>query len=205
MEDSIDIITPDDVINDQPSDNEEDELEAPITTSLSTYIFGHSLLVHDPPLYATPSNETTVPHWLAELSSTAQFEFSVAGQYGFLPQHANLPPISQWGFDRAISAWESDLEPFSEANFNSILITAGNFVQYQSARSPYDGNNPTNTSPFMATLDILDWVDEQEPGTSIYIYENWPDMAPFLSNGIPASSIEFNAYHNYTLREFHDW
>ncbi|MFK7814018.1 MAG: hypothetical protein AB8B59_16090 [Maribacter sp.] len=177
----------------------------PLTTNLRTFVFGHSLIVHDPPAIATPSNETTVPHWMAELSGAASFEYAVSGQYGFLPQHANLPPIAQWGFDRAEGAWESDTEPFADADFNSILLTAGNFVQYQPATIPYDSDNPNNTTPLSATLEIFDWVEQQEPGTSMYIYENWPDMAGFLSNGVPASSNEFENYNNYTLGEFHDW
>ncbi|TMM57188.1 T9SS C-terminal target domain-containing protein [Maribacter algarum] len=177
----------------------------PITTDLRTFIFGHSLIVHDPPLIATPSNETTVPHWIAELSVAAGFDYAVSGQYGFLPQHANLPPIAQWGFDRAEGAWDSDNQTFADANFNSILFTAGNFIQYQSALTPYDGDNPDNATPISATLEILDWVEQQEPGTAIYIYENWPDMAGFLSNGVPATTSEFENYNQYTQGEFHDW
>ncbi|MFS4491750.1 hypothetical protein [Maribacter sp. 2308TA10-17] len=177
----------------------------PLTTNLRTFIFGHSLIVHDPPLIATPSNETTVPHWMAELSTAAGFDYAISGQYGFLPQHANLPPIAQWGFDRAEGAWDSDVQSFADANFNSILLTAGNFIQYQSASMPYDGDNPNNATPISATLEILDWVEQQEPGTSIYIYENWPDMAGFLNNGVPASTTEFAAYNDYTLGDFHNW
>lgn len=194
--------TDDDTSEDITSD---DTPSSPISTSLRTFIFGHSLIVHDPPSIPTPSNETTVPHWMAELAAAADFDYAVSGQYGFLPQHANLPPIAQWGFDRAEGAWESDTQSFSDANFNSILLTAGNFIQYQSGTTAYDGDNPENTTPLGATLEIFDWVDQQEPGTSIYIYENWPDMAGFLSNGVPASSMEFSNYNAYTLGEFHDW
>lgn len=200
----------DDSTEDSDNNNEIDDTESentgdPLTTNLRTFIFGHSLIVHDPPAIATPSNETTVPHWMAELSMAADYEYAVSGQYGFLPQHANLPPIAQWGFDRAEGAWESDTEAFSEANFNSILLTAGNFIQYQSATTPYDGDNPNNATPVSATLEILDWVEQQESGTSIYIYENWPDMAGFLNNGVPASETEFTNYNDYTLGDFHEW
>lgn len=185
--------------------SEDSNTNIPLTTSLRTFIFGHSLIVHDPPAIATPSNETSIPHWMAELSTVANFEYAVGGQYGFLPQHANLPPISQWGFDSAAGAWESDTETFSEASFNSILLTAGNFVQYQSATTPYDGDNPNNTSPVSATVAIFDWVETQESDVSYYIYENWPDMAGFLNNGVPASVTEFENYNDYTLSEFHNW
>jgi len=196
---------PEDTNDSESTEEEGNNSDTPLTTNLRTFIFGHSLLVHDPPAIATPSNETTVPHWMAELSNAASYEYAVSGQYGFLTQHANLPPFAQWGFDRAEGAWDSDNETFAAANFNSILLTAGNFIQYQPATVPYDGDNPNNTSPLLATLEIFDWVETQEPGMAIYIYENWPDMAGFLNNGIPATTAEFENFNEYTLGEFHDW
>ncbi len=173
------------------------------TTSLKTYIFGHSLLVHDPPAIPTPSNETTVPHWMASIASDAGFEYAVSGQYGFLLQHRNLPPFSQWGFDIAQSAWESDQESFAEADFNSVLLTAGNFIQYQSASENYYNES---ISPIEATIEIFDWVNEQEPGIKLFIYENWPDMAGFIEGqGFPPSEEEFDNYNTYTENEFHQW
>lgn len=191
--------------NAEDSETDENNSNDPLSTNLRTFIFGHSLIVHDPPAIPTPSNETTVPHWMAALSSAAGYDYAVSGQYGFLPQHANLPPFAQWGFENVVGAWESDTEAFSEADFNSILLTAGNFIQYQPATAPYDGDNPNNSSPVEATLEIFDWVEQQESGTAIYIYENWPDMAGFLNNGIPASATEFENYNDYTLGEFHNW
>ncbi|GGD06516.1 hypothetical protein GCM10011368_05470 [Hyunsoonleella pacifica] len=163
------------------------------------YIFGHSLIVH-----ATDSDETTVPHWLHLLAQEAEHSVSVSGQYGFLPQHANLPPISQWGFSEVPSAWDSDTQNFSEANFNTFLLTAANFVQYQPSNVNYFGN-PT-TSPVSATIDIVDWIDNQEANAVTYIYENWPDMAGFIAGeGFPPSETEFENYNNYTLGDFHTW
>lgn len=167
------------------------------------FIFGHSLIVHDPPINPTPSNETTVPHWLHFLAEADTNTIAVSGQYGFLPQHANLPPISQWGFDYVTPAWESDTEPFSDANFNTILLTAGNFIQDQPSNVAYY-NNP-NMTPVSATVDIIDWVNQQNVNTPIYIYENWPDMAGFLNNGFPASNTEFQNYNSYTENAFNDW
>ncbi|WP_430907977.1 hypothetical protein [Maribacter sp. 2-571] len=181
-----------------------DDMPTPLTTNLKTYIFGHSLIVHDPPLIPTPSNETTVPHWLHVLSEAGNMDFSVSGQYGFLPQHANLPPIAQWGFDVVTPAWDSDTETFAQANFNTVLLTAGNFVQYRPSDLPYEGDNPNNFSPESATLQIFDWVSEQEPGVPFYIYENWPDMAPFMEQ-FPPTDTEFENYNTYLRSDFHDW
>ena len=169
-----------------------------------TFIFGHSLLDHRPPAIPTPSNETTVPHWLYLIAKTAGQSFAAGGQYGFLPQHANLPPISQWGYDSVPGVWESDTEPFSAADLTTIMITAGNFVQWQAPSEPYPGEGMT--SPNSATIEIIDWVTNQEEDLGIYIYENWPDMAPYISGGVfPPTNADMVNYHLYTMGDFHDW
>jgi len=168
------------------------------------YIFGHSLIVHDPPAIATPSNETTVPHWLHFLAEAQSNSVAVSGQYGFLQQHDDLPPFSQWGFDVVAPAWESDTETFSEANFDTVLITAANFIQDQASNVAY--YNDPNTTPVSATVSIVDWVNIQNPEMVTYIYENWPDMAGFIAGeSFPPSTSEFENYNSYTIGDFHDW
>lgn len=167
-------------------------------------MFGHSLMDHRPPLIPTPSNETTIAHWLYLLATDAGHTYSATGQYGFLPQHDNLPPFSQWGYDIVPEAWDSDLESFADANFNNVLITAGNFMQWQAPNLEY----PTDpgVSPISATQTIVDWLETNEPGIKIYIYENWPDMAPYISGGsFPPSASDLTNYYNYLEGDFHDW
>lgn len=183
--------------------NQDKQVEVLPDSSLRTYIFGHSLLNHAIPTITTTPNETAVPHWLFLLSEAAGNSFSVSGQYGFLPQHDDLPPTAQWGFDIVPSAWDSDIQQFSEADFNSTLITAANFIQYQPATVNYDGD-ANDTSPLQSTLRIIDWLIDQEPDISIYIYENWPDMAPYIAE-FPPQNSEVDVYHQITLGDFHDW
>ncbi|MDF1695435.1 MAG: T9SS type A sorting domain-containing protein, partial [Saprospiraceae bacterium] len=38
-----------------------------------------------------------------------------------------------------------------------------------------------------------------------FVYENWPDMAPFLNNGFPPSEDEWADYLAYMNGDFHDW
>ncbi len=167
-----------------------------------TYIFGHSLLNHEFQVNPTPSQETSVPHWMHFLAQEAQHTFSVSGQYGFLPGHANLPPFAQWGFDFVEGAWDSDNEPFSDADFNSILITPGNFIQWQGPTENYPSKD---ISPHSATRDIFEWCIEQEEPLRFYIYENWPDMGGYLANGFPPTELEWDAYNQYLQADFHDW
>ncbi|GAA5220137.1 hypothetical protein GCM10025777_07670 [Membranihabitans marinus] len=170
---------------------------------IRNFIFGHSLIDHRPPKIETPSDETTVPHWIGKLAQQGGHQYAAGGQYGFLPQHAQLPPMSQWGYDEVPGLWDSDIESFAQANINTILMTAGNFMQWQDPDLDY----PTDpgVSPISATQDIVDWVENQSDSIHFYIYENWPDMAGYLNNGFPPSESEWLAYDEYTNGSFHDW
>jgi len=178
-------------------------ISAKAQDSIRTFIFGHSLINHEYQVNVTPSNETSVPHWMHFLAEAGGKHIAVSGQYGFLPQHDNLPPIAQWGFDEVDGVWDSDNEPFSAAEFHNILITPGNFIQYQSPSSAY-WDDP-NTSPISATKTIFSWCNEQTENLDFYIYENWPDMGSYLSNGFPPTASEWQAYTDYTQGGFHDW
>ena len=170
--------------------------------NIRNFIFGHSLINHEFQINITPSQETSVPHWLASLSRAADNQYAVSGQYGFLPQHANLPPIAQWGFDQVEGVWDSDNEPFADADFNTIMITPGNFIQWQAPDEDY----PTDPiSPVEATISVFEWCNTQESDLNFYIYENWPDMAPFLDNDFPPSLSEWNEYNDYLNNDFHAW
>lgn len=177
------------------------QLNAQITT-MKQYMFGHSLMVHSPPVNPTPSDETTIPHWISVLSDEAGKNYAAAGQYGFLPQHRQLPPISQWGFDTVTPAWDDWLYDFDSANFNNVLITAGNFVQWQGPSVNYFSDT---VSPLSCTREINDWVKTEQPDCKIYIYENWPDMAGYLSSGFPPNPTEWSNYLTYLDGTFHDW
>lgn len=169
---------------------------------IRTFIFGNSLINHEFQNIPTLSQETSVPHWFHFLASESGHEYFVGGQYGFLPQHANLPPIAQWGFDFAEGVWDSDNEPFSAADVNNIIITPGNFIQWQGPEMPFPNKN---LSPVSATVEIFNWCIEQEDNLKIYIYENWPDMASFLSGGFPPLLEEWLDYNSYLQGEFHEW
>ena len=167
-----------------------------------SFIFGHSLINHALPINPTPSQETSVPHWMHFLAEAAGHTYAVSGQYGFLPQHANLPPIAQWGFDFADGAWASDYDPFSAADFTNILITPGNFIQWQGPTENYPSES---ISPVGATETIINWCAAQEADLKFYIYENWPDMAPYLTNAFPPTTSDWDNYNNYLTNNFHDW
>ncbi|MEL7535378.1 MAG: T9SS type A sorting domain-containing protein, partial [Bacteroidota bacterium] len=170
--------------------------------TLRTYIFGHSLIHHEFQVNVTPSQETSVPHWFHFLAQEAGYDYEVAGQYGFLTTHVNLPASSQWGFDFVEPAWDDANESFGAADISNILLTPANFVQYQAPTLPYFNSTLT---PLTATDSIFDWVNLQEDSLDLYVYENWPDMASFLGAGFPPTAAEWTAYNTYLNAGFHDW
>jgi len=172
--------------------------------SSRTYFFGHSLIDHSPPAIPTPSNETTVPHWLRKLAVAAGHEFAVDGQFGFLPNHANnLPPIPQLGYDCVPGFWDNSMQTFAEASPTDLLLTAANFIQAEPPTFPYYGPDSIYT-PITATTTIVDWVSNEVSDIDIYIYENWPEMSDTILP-YPTSYNELIPYHDYTQEAFHDW
>ncbi|MEM6805056.1 MAG: T9SS C-terminal target domain-containing protein [Bacteroidota bacterium] len=172
--------------------------------SIRLFSFGHSLIDHRPPAIPTPSDETTLLHWMHEIAQSAGNSLAAGGQYGFLPSHDNLPPISQWGYDNVPGVWDMDFESFADANINTILLTAANFIQYQPAHLAHPADN--STTVLRSTESIFDWVNQQEVGVRFYIYANWPEMdlaSPFPPN-LPLQS-EIDAFHNQTTGAFQDW
>lgn len=172
--------------------------------SVRLFSFGHSLIDHRPPRIPTPSDETTILHWMHEIAQAAGKSLAAGGQYGFLPSHDNLPPISQWGYDNVPGVWDMDVESFADANINTILLTAANFIQYQPAHLAHPADN--STTVLSSTESIFDWVNQQQAGVRLYIYANWPEMdpaSPFPPN-LPLQS-EIDAFHSQTIGSFQDW
>lgn len=168
------------------------------------YAFAHSLIDHRPPAIVTPSDETTVMYWIQDIVSQTSNSFAGGGQFGFLTQHVNLPPASILGYDNVTGVWDKDTETFAEANINTILLTAGNFIQY----TPVDGPYPLDesTTVIEATSLIFDWVNQQEEGVAYFIYANWPEMD--LQQAYPPtlpSATEVSDYHAQTIGSFSDW
>ncbi|MBO6514984.1 MAG: T9SS C-terminal target domain-containing protein [Bacteroidia bacterium] len=170
--------------------------------SIRSFIFGHSLIHHELQVNPTPSQETSVPHWLHFLAEEAEVSYAMSGQYGFIPQHANLPPFAQWGFDHVTPAWDSDSESFSEADFDNIMITPGNFIQWQGPSVNYYQDT---LSPLDYTNRIFNWVKKETSDISFYVYENWPDMGPYLASGFPPTAEEWKNYNDYLQNDFHTW
>lgn len=138
----------------------------PERDSARVFVFGNSLIHH-----LTDTDETTVPHWLAEMARHDGRDLALDGRFGFPREFAaELPPVPNWSFDAVTPAWNPD-QPFASARFDTIILNPENFIQYGRADKRYPGDNPDRQSPYGATVTVLDWVVQNTDAPRILIYE----------------------------------
>ncbi|MFK7971052.1 MAG: T9SS type A sorting domain-containing protein [Bacteroidia bacterium] len=169
------------------------------------FMFGHSLMDHRPPLISTPSDETTIAHWMSILADAANNEFSATGEFGFMGSHAaNLPPDSQWGYDTVQTSWDASTTPLSQANIDQVMLTPLNYVQWQAANINYQNSI---FSPLSASRTVMDYMAVQLPDSPrMYIYEHWPDMSSVLGGGsFPPNATQLANFHLNTQGSHHTW
>ncbi|GAA6207058.1 hypothetical protein NBRC116601_03510 [Cognatishimia sp. WU-CL00825] len=161
------------------------------------YVFGNSLIHH-----ASDTEATAVPHWLAYFAKEGGRDFELDGQFGFLQNFANdLPPDPQWGFKSVKSAWTRKYRTFDQVGYDTIMFNPANFVQYQPADHPYDGDNADRLSPVTAAEKLMQTVAD---GKRFVIYEGWSDLA-LITSRFPPRARHLRTYHAYNKDEYHDW
>lgn len=171
---------------------------------VNMYCFGHSLIDHAESFSGEPN--TNILHWINDIATFSNQNFAAGGQYGFLTSHDDLPPSANWGWASVPASWDGDNETFAEADINTILLTAANFIQYQAPQLPHPLDNTTTV--LKSTRTIFDWVNTEEPSNvTYYIYGNWPEMD--LANAFPPTTplqSEIDLFHNNTMTgQFPDW
>jgi hypothetical protein len=167
---------------------------------VSSYIFGNSLIHH-----LSPSDETTVPHWLHHLAVAAGKRYAVDGQWGF-PQDflKSLPPTDQWAFKQVPQVWNKASGPFEKAAFNTIITNPSNFVQDSPPDVVFKHFGPQDKTPVDMTVELFDWVEKSKPGLRYFIYEGWSIMKPF-SRRFPPDAGSIAAFHAHNRGKYHDW
>ncbi len=196
-------------------------IEGENNRSIKNYIFGHSLIQHAPRLdlpedernEATP--ETSVPYWMHQLVDANEngHSYALTGQYGFLTGHSDLPPRAHWNYHRERNepyTWTDWNSSFADADFTDVTITPANFIQHIGPDENYQSARFAHTTPLDETLKIIDWVNEQEPGIKVYIYENWGNLGtrPDVDRTAPieeVNQVQLHNYHEFVQTEFHDW
>lgn len=164
------------------------------------YTFAHSLIDHRPPAISTPSDETTIAHWIYDIAENSSKSFATTGQFGQLANHVDgLPPNSNLGYDNPPYSWDEEQTTFAASSLNTIMLTAANFIQY-SDPSEADPADPAGRTVIELTESIFDWTDAAKPNMRYYIYANWPEMD--LMNAYPPTlplASEVDEFHDITI------
>ncbi|MEM6991048.1 MAG: hypothetical protein AAF721_11135, partial [Myxococcota bacterium] len=82
-----------------------------------------------------------------------------------------------------------------------------NFRQYYPPTQT-DPDGFLSESSVQSTGEVFEWVAAQTQGVRFVLYENWPDMGGYTAadfEGTYPSVAELDAYHAFTLGDFHDW
>ncbi|MGR3715042.1 MAG: calcium-binding protein [Shimia sp.] len=166
---------------------------------LNLYVFGNSLIHH-----LSETDETAVPHWLAQLAQADDRAIAVDGQWGFLRDFAkNQTPQANWRFNQVDRAWGRQYRNFRDVPWDVVMINPANFIQYKNASEAYDGENPDNSSPLSATLAVIDRIAPTAQPERFVIYEGWADMSSF--GRFPPSGRKFSKYLAFNAGDYDAW
>ncbi len=164
------------------------------------YVFGNSLVHH-----LTDTDETTVPHWLNIIAQAAGSGVKLDGQWGFLRDFAkSTTPDASWRFQDVPRGWTREFRNFADVNWDAVLITPANFIQYQDPDKAFDGDNPDRASPLSATLRIIDNITDGIGPTRFAIYEGWADMGSQVRR-FPPNARQMRRYQRHNAGDYHAW
>ncbi len=177
--------------------------------TVDSYVFGNSLVHHIVKVIPTPSDEDSTPHWVYFLAREAGNSYSIAGNFAALPfiiSQNQLPLENNWAFDSVPNGWDSFNTPFAQSDLDNVVFTPFNFVQFQPPTANYQFGDTFQT-PITAADTLIDWVLTNKPGTPVYIYEGWPDMATYTNAMFPPTPAQWAAYQADAgfNSDFHDW
>ena len=166
---------------------------------VNAFIYGNSLIHH-----LTETSETTMPYWLNQLARAGGHGLAVDGRWGFMSQFAReLPPEPNWSFEGVDRVWTNERHAFRRVPFDTIILAPANFIQYQTADRPYDGDNPSGDTPLGATGRVIDWTASQARGARFFIYEGWAEMASVVS--YPPNARGLAQYWEANQGDYHQW
>jgi hypothetical protein len=161
-------------------------------------MMGHSLMDH-----SSSTQQTKIAYWIHQFAEEAGYVYESTGQFGSIWDFANFEPQSNWGSPGIPTSWDADFETYQEADLNNFMFTVFNYVQ---DLPPDEVYYTAPSSVLTASERLVDSVKLYQVDDDIFIYENWPDMAPFADeNPFNPTTQEFDDYNAYTLGDFHDW
>jgi len=174
-------------------------------TTTSTYYFAHSLIWHQ----KLPNNQANIPFWLAELEKAAGDVCLTSGKHTPGQNGATaLPPDHSWAF--TFSNHGSAMTPggayVSGAHQNVVLTYMNWEIIYDYGGSIGQRIPGTIRKATDSIASIFNWLNANDPGVNLYLYECWPKIEKnyimngkdwSLSTGKAPSSAQWVNYLNY--------
>lgn len=146
-------------------------------TTTSTYYFAHSLIWHQ----KTNSNQANIPYWLAEMEKAAGDICLTSGK--FAPGQmgdAALPPTQTWSFYYANENHGSAMKPNDAYKTNAhdnVVLTYMNWeIIYDYGVNIGSRIPATNSKATDSIARIFKWMNTNDPGRNLYLYECWPKI-----------------------------
>jgi hypothetical protein len=163
--------------------------------STSTYYFAHSLIWHQ----KTSSNQANIPYWLAEMEKAAGDTCLTSGK--FAPGQtgaAALPPTQTWSFYYANENHGSAMKPndaYKKNVHDNVVLTYMNWeIVYDYGLNIGKRIPATNPKATDSIARIFRWMNTNDPGRNLYLYECWPKIETnLILDGINWSSSSGSA------------
>ncbi|MCX6182121.1 MAG: hypothetical protein NT150_09360, partial [Bacteroidetes bacterium] len=184
-------------------------------TTTSTYYFAHSLISHE----KLTNNQANIPFWLAELEIAAgdvcltSGKFA-AGQFGA----GALPPTQTWSFYYQNDNHGSAMLPdgsYVAGTHDNIVLTYMNWELVDDWGGSIGSRNAQTVSKAKDSIAVIfNWMNTNDPGRNLYLYECWPKIETnyilngqaWTSNtGNPPNATQWANYTQLALGHQHDF
>jgi hypothetical protein len=178
-------------------------------TTTSTYYFAHSLIWHQ----KSNSNQANIPYWLAEMEKATGDICLTSGN--FAPGQmgaAALPPTQSWSFYYVNENHGSAMKPNDAYKTNAhdnVVLTYMNWeIVYDYGLNIGSRIPATNPKATDSIARIFRWMNTNDPGRNLYLYECWPKIETNfildggnwnLTTGNPPNATQWVKYLAYSL------
>lgn len=176
-------------------------------TTTSTYYYAHSLIWHK----KETNSQANIPFWLAELEKAAGDKCLTSGKHVAIhwdPPSAKIPPPHSWSFSFSNhgSAMTPD-GPYVAGKHDHVVLTYMNWEIIYDWGASIGLRNPNTIHKATDSIAVIfTWLNKNDPGIFLNLYECWPkieknyimggqDWSP--STGKAPSSAQWVNYLNY--------
>jgi len=181
----------------------------------STYYFAHSLISHE----KLANNQANIPFWLAEMEKAAGDVCLTSGKYAAGQFGASaLPPTQTWSFfyqnDNHGSAMLPD-GPYVPGTHDNIVLTYMNWELISDGGGNIGSRIPQTVSNANKSIAVIfNWMNTNDPGRNLYLYECWPKIENnYIMNGqawtstpgTPPNATQWASYTQLALGHQHNF